>query len=75
MFLPSTYRPPARLLYKCAIETPIDDLGCKGITTFRTAGKRYGVLNAPKEEENSAEACYFDPETGQKVVNKRLHYG
>jgi hypothetical protein len=34
------------LLYKCAIETPIDDLGCKGITTFRTAGKRYGVLNA-----------------------------
>jgi len=24
-------------------------LGCKGITTFRAAGKRYGVLNAPKE--------------------------
>ena len=41
-------------------------LGCKGITTFRAAGKRYGVLNAPKEEENNAEACYFDPETGQK---------
>jgi ribonucleoside-diphosphate reductase alpha chain len=41
-------------------------LGCKGITTFRAAGKRYGVLNAPKEEVNNAEACYFDPETGQK---------
>lgn len=41
-------------------------LGCKGITTFRAAGKRYGVLNAPKEEQNNAEACYFDPETGQK---------
>ena len=41
-------------------------LGCKGITTFRAAGKRYGVLNAPKEEEANAEACYFDPETGQK---------
>jgi len=58
--------PPARLLNKYAIETPIDDLGCKGIAAFRAAGKSYGVLNAPKEEENNAEACYFDPETGQK---------
>ena len=41
-------------------------LGCKGITTFRAAGKRYGILNKPKEEEPAAEACYFDPETGQK---------
>ena len=41
-------------------------LGCKGITTFRAAGKRYGVLNKPKEEEPEAEACYIDPNTGQK---------
>ena len=42
-------------------------LGCKGITTFRAAGKRYGVLNKPKEdEEPQAEACYIDPNTGQK---------
>ena len=42
-------------------------LGCKGITTFRAAGKRYGVLNKPKEEEPQAEACYIDPNTGQKT--------
>ena len=42
-------------------------LGCKGITTFRAAGKRYGVLNKPKEEEPKAEACYIDPNTGQKT--------
>ena len=41
-------------------------LGCKGITTFRAAGKRYGILNKPKEEEPAAEACYIDPATGQK---------
>ena len=42
-------------------------LGCKGITTFRAAGKRYGILNKPKEdEEPQAEACYIDPDTGQK---------
>ena len=41
--------------------------GCKGITTFRTSGKRYGILNKPKEEEEpAAEACYIDPATGQK---------
>ena len=40
-------------------------LGCKGITTFRAAGKRYGVLNKPSEEAN-AEACFIDPETGTK---------
>ena len=39
--------------------------GCKGITTFRAAGKRYGVLNVV-EEEPKAEACYIDPDTGQK---------
>ena len=38
--------------------------GCKGITTFRASGKRYGILNEVKEEK--AEACYIDPETGQK---------
>lgn len=40
--------------------------GAKGCTTFRSAGKRFGVLNEAKEEEPKAEACYFDPETGQK---------
>ena len=36
------------------------------ITSFRAAGKRYGILNKPKEEEPAAEACYIDPATGQK---------
>ena len=41
--------------------------GCKGITTFRAAGKRYGILNeANDNEEPKAEACFIDPETGQK---------
>jgi len=40
--------------------------GCKGITTFRAAGKRYGVLNEVKAPEANAEACYIDPETGRK---------
>lgn len=50
--------------------------GCKGITTFRASGKRYGILNAvdsSKSEEpedtfnyESAEACYIDPETGDR---------
>ena len=40
-------------------------MGCKGITTFRAAGKRYGVLNEVVEEPQ-AEACYIDPATGQK---------
>ena len=50
--------------------------GCKGITTFRAAGKRYGVLNEVASEDAddnlqstdgaaaAAEACFFDPETG-----------
>ena len=37
--------------------------GAKGITTFRAAGKRYGVLN---KIEEGAEACFIDPDTGQK---------
>lgn len=45
--------------------------GCSGITTFRAAGKRYGILNEVKpandnEEEPKAEACFIDPNTGQK---------
>ena len=44
--------------------------GCKGITTFRAAGKRYGILNEIKEEETDeteqAQACFIDPQTGQK---------
>ena len=42
--------------------------GCKGITTFRAAGKRFGILNEvkPDKEEPKAEACFIDPDTGQK---------
>ena len=44
--------------------------GCKGITTFRAAGKRYGILNEIKPNndnaEPKAEACFIDPSTGQK---------
>ena len=52
--------------------------GSKGVSTFRAAGKRFGVLQAVEEEEETkseteslpeeqgAEACYFDPETGQR---------
>ena len=40
--------------------------GCKGITTFRADGKRYGILNEVKEEKEKVEACFINPETGQK---------
>ena len=58
--------------------------GSKGCTTFRLSGKRYGILNAPVEEEektegkvqevfeqsgeteDEAQACFFDPLTGQR---------
>ena len=47
--------------------------GCKGITTFRAAGKRYGILNEVVEEQKDetdetekVEACFIDPQTGQK---------
>lgn len=52
--------------------------GCKGITTFRAAGKRYGILNEttkkddkPEQEATldvapAAEACYINPITGAK---------
>lgn len=39
--------------------------GAKGATTFNPQGKRFGILNVPKEEE-SAKACYIDETTGQK---------
>jgi ribonucleoside-diphosphate reductase alpha chain len=52
--------------------------GAKGCTTFRAAGKRFGILNASASEdvveEDKAEdeteveggACYIDPETGMR---------
>lgn len=55
--------------------------GASGCTTFRAAGKRYGILNASANEDVAEEtekketvvdevgeggACYFDPATGQK---------
>lgn len=41
--------------------------GCSGITTFRASGKRFGILNEIKQDdEPKAEACFIDPETGQK---------
>ena len=47
------------------------ETGCKGCTTFRAAGKRFGILNkAPDEADTevvAGEACYFDPETGTKT--------
>jgi len=46
--------------------------GAKGITTFRAAGKRFGVLNSndtkPEKEEDGA-ACYIDPATGSKTCD------
>ena len=42
--------------------------GAKGITTFRSSGKRFGVLNKVDEqkEDPSAEACFIDPTSGIK---------
>ena len=55
------------------------ELGCKGLTTFRAAGKRFGILNAPTEEKTEepssaattakAEACTFDPATGTRTCD------
>ena len=46
------------------------DLGAKGCTTFRAAGKRMGVLVAPSEapspDVEEGAACTFDPTTGQR---------
>ena len=40
----------------------------KGCTTFRAAGKRYGILNKvePLEEPIEGAACFIDPATGNK---------
>ena len=44
--------------------------GAKGCTTFRTDGKRAGILVAkPQEKEDDdepAEACFIDPATGRR---------
>lgn len=42
------------------------EAGCKGCTTFRAAGKRFGIFQEVKEESDGA-ACYIDPETGKKT--------
>ena len=58
------------------------DGGASGCTTFRVAGKRYGIFNASASEDVAEEvvveenkdfvgeaegaACYYDPLTGQK---------
>jgi len=43
------------------------DMGAKGCTTFRAAGKRMGILNVTAPEEGEGAACYIDPETGKKT--------
>lgn len=42
------------------------EANCKGVTTFRAAGNRYGVLNAVDSEEEDGSACYYDVTTGKK---------
>jgi ribonucleoside-diphosphate reductase alpha chain len=42
------------------------NMGCKGCTTFNPKGKRFGILNKVEVVEETAKACYIDPETGQK---------
>ena len=37
---------------------------CKGVSTFRAAGKRMGVLKA--DEDETPQACYIDPDTGER---------
>lgn len=41
-------------------------MGCKGCTTFNSGGKRYGILNAEEPKEETAQACFINPNTGQK---------
>lgn len=56
--------------------------GASGCTTFRSSGKRYGVLNATPQsktderestesldvpEDNEGAACFFDPNTGRRT--------
>jgi ribonucleoside-diphosphate reductase alpha chain len=54
------------------------DGGAKGCTTFRAAGKRYGVLNKVDDQavaldsgdEDQAIACEYDPATGIKTCDE-----
>ena len=40
---------------------------CKGVTTFRAAGNRFGILNPIKTDDiEDGGACYIDPATGGK---------
>ena len=45
--------------------------GSSGCTTFRSAGKRYGILNVSEMEDTTEEeidvTCFYDPETGQRT--------
>jgi ribonucleoside-diphosphate reductase alpha chain len=42
--------------------------GAKGCTTFRAAGKRFGIMNAvQKPEEDTPQSCTWDPQTGKKT--------
>jgi len=42
--------------------------GAKGITTFRAAGKRFGILNSNDDKPSTdGEACFIDPATGIKT--------
>lgn len=45
--------------------------GCKGLTTFRSAGKRAGILTAKEEEPDTpaVQACTIDPITGAKTCS------
>ena len=55
-------------LYKHDQTLTTDSSFISGVTTFRLAGKRYGILNkvdAPTKDEQGA-ACFYDPETGKK---------
>ena len=61
-----TYNEFKELYYKAWV------YGCKGITTFRAAGMRRGILNEANDNEpaeDKAEACFIDPETGQKTCD------
>lgn len=46
-------------------------MGCKGLTTFRAAGKRAGILTVREEELDKpvAQACVFDPTTGRRTCD------
>ena len=64
----------------CWVCLGVCEAGCKGITTFRAAGKRYGILKTVEKEETTEEAaervaeegreeaaaCFIDPLTGQR---------